>query len=143
MKSKKQIHRDLSGQFHSQLLIKMLFAAAVACAAELFLVVILTALTEYLQRTAGEPSVLLGLLEMDALMMMFYVLGGIVIFAAVYFRLMDRTIRDLGEISAAMQSISEGDLNTTVEVHGEDEVAVMAENLNKMVNFLKGVIDKK
>ncbi len=143
MKSKKQIHRDLSGQFHSQLLIKMFFAAAVACAAELFLVVILTALTEYLQRTAGEPSVLLGLLEMDALMMMFYVLGGIVIFAAVYFRLMDRTIRDLGEISAAMQSISEGDLNTTVEVHGDDEVAVMAENLNKMVGDLRTLMDRE
>ncbi|MCR5369498.1 MAG: HAMP domain-containing histidine kinase [Clostridium sp.] len=137
------MHRDLSGQFHSQLLIKMFFAAAVACAAELFLVVILTALTEYLQRTAGEPSVLLGLLEMDALMMMFYVLGGIVIFAAVYFRLMDRTIRDLGEISAAMQSISEGDLNTTVEVHGDDEVAVMAENLNKMVGDLRTLMDRE
>ena len=132
MKSKKQIHRDLSGQFHSRLLVKMVFAAAAACTAELFLVVCLTALKEHLQRTAREPSVLLGLLEMDALMMLFYVLGGIVIFAAVYFRLLDRTIRDLGEISAAMQNISEGDLNTSVEVHGDDEVAMMAENLNKM-----------
>lgn len=143
MKSKKQIHRDLSGQFHSRLLVKMVFAAAAACTAELFLVVCLTALKEHLQRTAREPSVLLGLLEMDALMMLFYVLGGIVIFAAVYFRLLDRTIRDLGEISAAMQSISEGDLNTSVEVHGDDEVAMMAENLNKMVGDLRTLMDRE
>ena len=143
MKSKRQIHRDVSGQFHSQLLMKMVFAAAVACAAELLLVVILTALTEHLQRTVREPSVLLGLLEMDALMMLFYVLSGIVIFAAVYFRLIDRTIRDLGEISTAMQNISEGDLNTSVEVHGDDEVAVMAENLNKMVGDLRTLMDRE
>jgi signal transduction histidine kinase len=121
----------------------MVFAAAAACTAELFLVVCLTALKEHLQRTAREPSVLLGLLEMDALMMLFYVLGGIVIFAAVYFRLLDRTIRDLGEISAAMQNISEGDLNTSVEVHGDDEVAMMAENLNKMVGDLRTLMDRE
>ncbi|MBO6268393.1 MAG: HAMP domain-containing histidine kinase [Clostridium sp.] len=137
------MHRDLSGQFHSRLLVQMVFAAAAACTAELFLVVCLTALKEHLQRTAREPSVLLGLLEMDALMMLFYVLGGIVIFAAVYFRLLDRTIRDLGEISAAMQSISEGDLNTSVEVHGDDEVAMMAENLNKMVGDLRTLMDRE
>ncbi|MBO5573659.1 MAG: HAMP domain-containing histidine kinase [Clostridium sp.] len=133
----------MSGQFHSRLLMMMVFAAAVACAAELLLVVCLSALTEYLQRTVREPSVLLGLLEMDALMMLFYVLGGIVIFAAVYFRLIDGTLRDLGEISAAMQSISEGDLNTSVEVHGDDEVAMMGENLNKMVGDLRTLMDRE
>lgn len=143
MKSKKTVRRDMSGQFHSRLLMMMVFAAAVACAAELLLVVCLSALTEYLQRTVREPSVLLGLLEMDALMMLFYVLGGIVIFAAVYFRLIDGTLRDLGEISAAMQSISEGDLNTSVEVHGDDEVAMMGENLNKMVGDLRTLMDRE
>ena len=39
----------------------------------------------------------------------------------------------MGKISAAVQNISQGDLNTSIEVVGDDEFSAMAANLNKMV----------
>ncbi len=42
-----------------------------------------------------------------------------------------------------MQNISEGDLNVTVEVEGDDEFSSMAANLNKMVEELKELMDKE
>ena len=42
-------------------------------------------------------------------------------------------MRYISRISSAIQNISEGDLNTTIEVRGDDEFTAMAVNLNKMV----------
>lgn len=47
------------------------------------------------------------------------------------------------KLSTAIQNISEGDLNTTVEVVGDDEFSAMAANLNKMVEDIRRLMDKE
>lgn len=49
----------------------------------------------------------------------------------------------IAKISAAMRNISDGDLNTTVEVVGDDEFADMAANLNRMVEEIRELMDKE
>ena len=43
---------------------------------------------------------------------------------------------------SAIQNISEGDLNTAIEVQGDDEFTAMAVNLNKMVGDIRNLMDK-
>ena len=52
-------------------------------------------------------------------------------------------MRYISRISDAMQSISHGDLNITVDIEGDDEFSVMAASLNKMVEDLRGLMDKE
>ena len=49
----------------------------------------------------------------------------------------------ISKISAAIQNISEGDLNTMVEIVGDDEFSTMAANLNKMVEDIRELMDKE
>ncbi len=72
-----------------------------------------------------------------------YVLIGIVMFAITFLLMQEKSIRYIDRISAAMQNISEGDLNTTVEVIGDDEFSGMAANLNKMVEDIRELMDKE
>lgn len=121
----------------------MMIAASAACAADLVLIGLISMLRIHLQSAEETDSVLLGLLEMDALMLVFCLLIGIVIFAYIFFRRQERSFRNLSRISAAMQNISDGDLNTMIEIEGEDEIALMAENLNKMVDDLRTLMDRE
>ena len=52
-------------------------------------------------------------------------------------------IRYLGRISDAVQSISQGNLNTEVDVTGDDEFSAMAANLNKMSSDIRKLMDKE
>nr|WP_330372064.1 HAMP domain-containing sensor histidine kinase [[Clostridium] aminophilum] len=142
MKSNRK-NRDMSGQFHSRLVESMVLSAVVACAIELIIVFLAATLRDYLQSTRGRENVVLRLLEMDTLMMLLYVISAVGIFSFIFFKRIGGSIRYLGRISAAMQNISEGDLNTTVDVKGDDEITAMADNLNKMVEELRMLMDRE
>lgn len=47
------------------------------------------------------------------------------------------------EISRAMQTISEGDLNTSLAVIGDDELSEMAASLNKLAENIRDLMDKE
>ena len=71
-------------------------------------------------------------------------LSGILAFA-VTFLLLQETICCLYQPVFPMRSerISDGDLNTQVEVVGDDEFSSMASNLNKMVEDIRRLMDKE
>lgn len=72
-----------------------------------------------------------------------YTIIGIILFAACFLLLQERSMAYIDEISEAMQNISEGDLNTTVEIRGDDEFSSMAANLNKMAEDIRVLIEKE
>ena len=57
--------------------------------------------------------------------------------------LQESSIRYISHISDAIQNISEGDLNTTIDVIGDDEFSSMAANLNKMAEDIRQLMDKE
>lgn len=79
----------------------------------------------------------------DTVIVLGYVLVGIVIFAVTFLILQEKSIAYISRISDAVTSISEGDLNTTVEVLGDDEFSSMASSLNKMVEDIRWLMDKE
>ena len=72
-----------------------------------------------------------------------YVVSGLVLFAVTFMILQEPYIRYISNISDAVQSISEGNLNTTIDVIGDDEFSSMAANLNKMVEDIRELMDKE
>ena len=71
------------------------------------------------------------------------VMLGIMVFSVTFLLLQERSMAYIGKISDAVRDISEGDLNTTIEVVGDDEFSAMAANLNKMVEEIRQLMDKE
>ena len=136
-------NRDMSNRFRTRIVINIFYSAIIACLIEVFLVANVSMITSYLRETRHGNSFFLQLMELDTLMMLIYVLSGILIFSITFLALQEKSLRYISKLSAAIRNISEGDLNTTIEVVGDDEFSAMAVNLNKMVGDIRSLMDKE
>ena len=98
--------------------------------------------TEYL-RESGRGGWLLGLLEGGTVGVLFYVLLGIIVFSVLFLLLQRKSLEYIRKLYEAMQRISEGDLNTEVEVIGDDEFSSMAASLNQLAQDIRSLMDKE
>lgn len=133
----------MSNRFRMRIVVNIFYSAIIACLIEVFLVANVSMITSYLRETRHRDSFFLRLMELDTLMMLIYVLSGILIFSITFLALQEKSLRYISKLSAAIRNISEGDLNTTIEVVGDDEFSAMAVNLNKMVGDIRSLMDKE
>lgn len=136
-------NNDVSTKFRARIALNIFYSAVITCLIEVFLIANVSMITGYLRETRYSDSFLLQLTEMNTLMVLLYVILGIAIFTVTLMALLEKTLRYIGRISSAIQNISEGDLNTLVEVTGDDEFSAMAVNLNKMVGDIRNLMDKE
>lgn len=140
MKSKKS---DMQYRFRTRVIVNILYSALVSCLVEVFLVTNLGMLARY-ARESQWNNALMGLIyNSDTVIVLGYVMLGIMVFSVTFLLLQERSMAYIGKISDAVRDISEGDLNTTVEVVGDDEFSAMAANLNKMVEEIRQLMDKE
>lgn len=136
-------NRDMSTRFRTRIVTNIFYSAVITCLIEVFLVANVSMIIDYLWETRYADSFFLQVTEVETLMVLLYVILGIGIFTLTFFALQEKSLRYISRISAAIQNISEGDLNTTVEVMGDDEFTAMAVNLNKMVEDIRRLMDKE
>lgn len=134
---------DMSRRFRTRVITNIIYSTVITCLVEVFLVTNLSMLGAYAKKNGNEDSFLAMFDRANPIVTLSYVLVGIVIFAVTFLLLQEKSMRYMAQISAAMQNISEGDLNTTVEIIGDDEFAGMADNLNKMVEEIRMLMDKE
>lgn len=72
-----------------------------------------------------------------------YLIFGILLFSVTFMILQEPYVRYISRISEAVQNISEGDLNTVIDVIGDDEFSSMAANLNHMAADIKKLMEKE
>ena len=75
--------------------------------------------------------------------LLLYLILGILLFSVTFMILQEPYIRYISRISEAVQNISEGDLNTVIDVIGDDEFSSMAANLNHMAADIKKLMEKE
>lgn len=134
---------DMSKRFRARMVTNVIYSAIITCLIEVFLITNVSMIVDYLRETRYEDLFILQLTGMNTLMTLIYVLAGMAIFSFVFFMLQEKSLRYIAKISSAIQNISEGDLNTTVEVLGDDEFTAMAVNLNKMAGDIRRLMDKE
>ncbi len=134
---------DMSRRFHTRVITNIIFSTIFACLVDLFLVTNLTMIGEYAVEQGREDSLQAVFHNPDSVIVLLYVLAGIGTFSVAFLLLQKNSMNYITRLSTAIQSISEGDLNTTVEVIGDDEFAAMAANLNKMVEDIRQLMDKE
>ncbi len=143
MKNKKNSKGDLRRQFRTRVFANILYSTLVTVAMEIILVMNLTFLADYAEKIQWENALLSMIGSSDVVIVLGYVLLGIAVFAVSFLLLQERSISYISRISDAVRNISEGDLNTSIEVLGDDEFSAMAENLNKMVEEIRRLMDKE
>lgn len=134
---------NISRRFYSQLLANILYSMLVACLVEVFLITNVDMILNYLERTEGGLPLFYRLFRMGTGTTVLYVILGIGIFSVSFLLLQRRSIKYIEKIAAAVQNISEGDLNTRIEVEGDDEFAMIASNLNRMEEDIRELMDKE
>lgn len=134
---------NMDRKFHIRIVTNILFCTVVTGLIEVFLVTNLSMLAEYTISQGNTNALLMRIADSDVVVVLIYVLMGIGIFSFTFIALQEKTVKYICRISDAIERVSEGDLNTTVEVIGDDELSGMAENLNKMVAEIKELMDKE
>ena len=134
---------DINHRFHTRVIANIFYSAIVTVLIEIFLVTNVSLIASYMRSSQKDNAFLEMLTSFDVVVIIIYVVFGIGIFAVTFLLLQEKSMRYIGRISDAMQRISEGDLNITVDLEGDDEFSVMAASLNKMVEDLRDLMDKE
>lgn len=142
MKSKPK-KQDLSRRYHTRVVANVIYSALVAALVEIFLVTNLSMLADYAREARWSNALLTSIENSDTVIVLGYVFVGIIIFTVTFLLLQEKSIAYISHLSEAIESISEGDLNTSIEVVGDDEFSSMAANLNKMVEDIRRLMDKE
>lgn len=143
MKNKKSGRNDLSRRYHTRMIANIIYSTLAACLAEVVLVMNVSMLADYAEKSEWNSAIFVLIRNSDVVMVLAYVLIGILIFAVTFMLLQEKSVTYIKNISDAIRNISEGDLNTSIEVIGDDEFSSMAENLNKMVDDIRQLMDKE
>ena len=133
----------MNRRFHTRVIANIFYSAVVTVLIEIFLVTNVSLIASYMRNTQRDNVFLEMLTSFDVVVILIYVLLGIGVFTVTFLILQEKSMKYIARISNAMQSISEGDLNVTVDIEGDDEFSVMAASLNKMVGDLKELMDKE
>lgn len=134
---------DMNRRYHTRVIANIFYSTLVSVLIELFLVTNVSLVSGYLEQE-GKTNVFTAMITGgDVVIILLYVIIGIAVFTVSFLLLQEKSLKYISRISDAMQNISEGDLNTSVEVEGDDEFSTMAANLNKMVEDLKDLMDRE
>lgn len=130
-------------RFYTQVIINILYSTMIACLIEVFLITNIDMIITWLIDTKSSMAPFASIFRMGTITTILYVLIGIAVFSATFLLLQRKSLNYIGKIAMAVQNISEGDLNTQIEVLGDDEFSMIAENLNRMEADLRKLMDKE
>ena len=134
---------NMGGSYRARVLTHIVYSAIITCLVEVFLITNLSMVAKYMQQKGQISALSQFILEQHTAVVILYVLFGILIFSVTFMLLEEPGIRYMGRISDAVESISQGNLGTEVDVTGDDEFSAMAANLNKMASDIRTLMDKE
>ena len=134
---------NMGGSYRARVLTHIVYSAIITCLVEVFLITNLSMVAKYMQQKGQISALSQVILEQHTAVVILYVLFGILIFSVTFMLLEEPGIRYMGRISDAVESISQGNLGTEVDVTGDDEFSAMAANLNKMASDIRTLMDKE
>lgn len=134
---------NMGGSYRARVLTHIVYSAIITCLVEVFLITNLSMVVKYMQQKGQISALSQLILEQHTAVVILYVLFGILIFSVTFMLLEEPGIRYMGRISDAVESISQGNLGTEVDVTGDDEFSAMAANLNKMASDIRTLMDKE
>lgn len=138
-----RLKNDSSKGYMVQLVVHVVVSTIISCILDLFLMANVTQFSHYLYATGNETAAVRHFSFGAQISVLLYVLFGILVFSISFLLLQRRTARNIQDIANAVERISEGDLSTPLEVEGEGELAMIAENINRMQADIRSLMDRE
>ena len=134
---------DVSRRCYTRIVMNIVYSTIITCLVEIFLVANISMLMRYMDEQGRQGRIIQAVMNLQPLVVLVYVLFGIILFSATLLFLQGQSIRYMGRLSDAIQEMSEGNLNISVDVVGDDEFSGMAANLNKMAEDIRCLMEKE
>ena len=134
---------DVSRRYRTRVITNIIYSAIITCLVEVFLVTNLSMVARYMGNRGKMLVMVQAIEKQHTAVVLLYLILGILLFSVTFMILQEPYIRYISRISEAVQNISEGDLNTVIDVIGDDEFSGMAANLNHMAADIKQLMEKE
>ena len=134
---------DVSRRYRTRVITNIIYSAIITCLVEVFLVTNLSMVVRYMGNRGKMLLMVQAIEKQHTAVVLLYLILGILLFSVTFMILQEPYIRYISRISEAVQNISEGDLNTVIDVIGDDEFSSMAANLNHMAADIKKLMEKE
>ena len=133
----------MGSSYRFRVLTHIVYSAIITCLVEVFLVTNLSMVVRYMGNRGKMLLMVQAIEKQHTAVVLLYLILGILLFSVTFMILQEPYIRYISRISEAVQNISEGDLNTVIDVIGDDEFSSMAANLNHMAADIKKLMEKE
>lgn len=134
---------DVSRRYRTRVITNIIYSAIITCLVEVFLVTNLSMVARYMGNRGKMLLMVQAIEKQHTAVVLLYLIFGILLFSVTFMILQEPYIRYISRISEAVQNISEGNLNTVIDVIGGDEFSSMAANLNHMAADIKKLMEKE
>ena len=132
---------DVSRRYRTRVITNIIYSAIITCLVEVFLVTNLSMVARYMGNRGKMLVMVQAIEKQHTAVVLLYLILGILLFSVTFMILQEPYIRYISKISEAVKNISEGDLNTVIDVI--DEFSSMAANLNHMAADIKQLMEKE
>ena len=134
---------DVSRRYRTRVITNIIYSAIITCLVEVFLVTNLSMVARYMGNRGKMLLMVQAIEKQHTAVVLLYLILGILLFSVTFMILQEPYIRYISKISEAVKNISEGNLNTVIDVIGDDEFSSMAANLNHMAADIKKLMEKE
>ena len=140
MKSKKT---NAGESFQRKVFSSLLYSLLLTLTVEFFVAKNLLAVADYEVQSGSHAALFQPIADFRLLTLLALLGGGILFFCLVFWFLQRTSFSYIAALSEAMRNMAGGDLRTTVHIEGDDEFSEMGENLNRLGEELRSLMERE
>ena len=140
MKSKKT---NAGESFQRKVFSSLLYSLLLTLTVEFFVAKNLLAVADYEVQSGSHAALFQPIADFRLLTLLALLGGGILFFCLVFWFLQRTSFSYIAALSEAMRIMAGGDLRTTVHIEGDDEFSEMGENLNRLGEELRSLMERE
>ena len=140
MKSKKT---NAGESFQRKVFSSLLYSLLLTLTVEFFVAKNLLAVADYEVQSGSHAALFQPIADFRLLTLLALLGGGILFFCLVFWFLQRASFSYIAALSEAMRIMAGGDLRTTVHIEGDDEFSEMGENLNRLGEELRSLMERE
>ncbi|MDO4264971.1 MAG: HAMP domain-containing sensor histidine kinase [Eubacteriales bacterium] len=130
---------DVTRRYRTRFILSIIIAVFITCIAEGLLIFNMGRLLRFISGVSSAEGTPVSGMHSSAAVFL-YLLSGILLFAVLFYLLQRRPLRYIDRLSEGIREIAKGNLETKIEVNGDDEFTEMAVNINHMTEELRELL---
>ena len=129
--------------FQRKVFSSLLYSLLLTLTVEFFVAKNLLAVADYEVQSGSHAALFQPIADFRLLTLLLLLGGGILFFCLVFWFLQRKSFSYIAAPSEAMRNMAGGDLRATVHIEGDDEFSEMGENLNRLGEELRSLMERE